>query len=161
MYKWFFMKMSSMFFPSILHDVVLHDVPFVWIDLSFICPKFHHRINDIFCKHISYFCLDYKGPIPSSSYIFLFCPLLKILQFAPMSWPIVIRPWVELETTILLTKFLAFISSRLWLTFIPCQPFLMLSTISNAFSYCLKFTTTSDIALFKMGCFKSFSMANH
>jgi hypothetical protein len=29
MYKWFFMKMSGMFFPSILHDMVLHDVPFV------------------------------------------------------------------------------------------------------------------------------------
>jgi len=65
----------------------------------------------------------------SSSCILLLCPLFKILQFVSMSWPIVVRLWVELETTILLTIFLALISSRLWPTFIPCQPSLMLSTI--------------------------------
>jgi hypothetical protein len=55
---------------------------------------------------------------------------------------------------------LTLISSRLWPTFIPYQPSFMLSTISNAISYCFQFTTTSSIALFKMGCFKSFTMAN-
>jgi hypothetical protein len=77
-----------------------------------------------------------------------------------MSWPIVLRLWVELETTKLLTTFLALISSKLWPTFIPYQSSFMVSIISNAISYCYEFTTTFSIALFKMGYFRSFSMAN-
>ncbi len=99
--------------------------------------------------------------VPCLSCIHLLCPLLNIVQFVPMSWPIVVRLWVELETTILLTTFLALISSKPWPTFIPYQSSFMLSTISNAISYCFEFTSTSNIALFKMGCFKSFSMANY
>jgi hypothetical protein len=57
---------------------------------------------------------------PSSSCIFMLYPLLKILWLAPMSWHIIIKLWVELETTILLTTTLAFISSKLWLALIPC-----------------------------------------
>jgi hypothetical protein len=43
MYMWFFKKMNNMFFPSILHNAVLHDIPFVWTNPSLICPKFHQR----------------------------------------------------------------------------------------------------------------------
>jgi hypothetical protein len=42
---------------------------------------------------------------PFSSRILLLFPLLKIFQLAPMSWPIITKLWVELETTILLTTF--------------------------------------------------------
>jgi hypothetical protein len=41
MYLWFFKKVNIMVFPYVLHDVVLHDVLFVWINLCFICPLFH------------------------------------------------------------------------------------------------------------------------
>ncbi len=112
MYLWFFKKMSSTFFPSTFHDAMLHDVSFVWIDLSFICPKFHHHINDIFCN--LFFLLILQGAIacqynPQVVFILLLCLLIKILHFVPMSWPIVVKFWVELETTILLITFLAVI----------------------------------------------------
>jgi hypothetical protein len=41
MYMWFFKKMNNIFFPSIFHNTVLHDILFVWINPSLICPKFH------------------------------------------------------------------------------------------------------------------------
>ncbi len=46
---WFFKKMNNMFFPSILHNAVLHDILFVWINPSHICPKFHqlHQQNEL------------------------------------------------------------------------------------------------------------------
>jgi len=50
---------------------------------------------------------------PSSSCIFMLYPLLKILLLAPMNWRIIIKLWVEFETTILLATILALISSRL------------------------------------------------
>jgi hypothetical protein len=84
MYMWFFKKMSSMFFPSILHDVVLHDVLFVWIDPSLICSKFHHHINDIFCKRIFYFCSGCKGPLHVSTIFKLYFPTLSSSQDSPI-----------------------------------------------------------------------------
>ncbi len=84
MYLWFFKKMSSMFFPSIPHDAMLHDISFVWTDPSLICPKFHHHINNIFCKHISSFCLDYRAPLHLSIILKLYSPTLSSFQDSPI-----------------------------------------------------------------------------
>jgi hypothetical protein len=49
MYMWFFKKMNNMFFQSIFHNAVLHDIPFVWTNPNLVCPKFHqlHQRNEL------------------------------------------------------------------------------------------------------------------
>ncbi len=82
MYLWFFKKVNIMVFPYVLHDVVLHDVLFVWINLCFICPLFHPASTTSFVS--ASFCFVQATMAhcmlePSSSCILMFCPLLKIL----------------------------------------------------------------------------------
>ncbi len=96
----------------------------------------------------------------SSNYTILFCPLLKILRFTPISWPVAIRFGVEFDTTMLETTFLHPNSSTLWQPLIPNQPPLILSTISKVVSYCFEFIIRLSTTCFKVGFFRSVFMVN-
>jgi hypothetical protein len=144
MYMWFFKKMSSMFFPYVLHDVL-----FVWTKLCFICPKFHYYINNILCECISLFCLGYRGPLHARTILKLYSLTLSFAQNS-LTYSNELtycnktlgRTW----DNHLANNISNFISSRLWPALIPYQPLLMLSTISTIVSYFFEFITTSSIA---------------
>ncbi len=97
---------------------------------------------------------------PSLSYIFLPCPLFKILGFTLINWPTTFKFKLDFDITMPVRTFMAFMSSIVWKPFIPIHPSFIFPTISYVVSYSFDLTTTSSVASFKIGCFKSFSMVN-
>ncbi len=59
---------------------MLHDVFFVWTNPCFICPKFHHYINNILWEHISSFCLGCKGPLHARTIFKLYFLVFSFTQ---------------------------------------------------------------------------------
>ncbi len=116
MYLWFFKKTSSMFFPSFFHDACFMMSHLFGLTLISFVQNSNTASTTSFVSASFLFGWTARAHctlVPSSSCILLLCLLLNILQFVPMSWPTIIRLWVEFETTILLTTFLALISSKL------------------------------------------------
>lgn len=137
MYLWFFKKVNNMLFSYVLHDVMLHDVLFVWTNPCFICPKFHHYINNILCEHIFLFCSGYKSPLHARTILKLYSLILSFVQNSltcsnELAYcnKILGGTW----NNHIANNIFGLISSRLSPALIPCQPLLKLSTISTIVS---------------------------